>query len=70
MPLNFIKFRFNDKIIKEILWKRKQTSRVSRIEEFLLDPEKTIFELLEEFENSVEENKKCFITSRCRNLEN
>lgn len=47
----------------------KQTSRVSRIEEFLLDPEKTIFELLEEFGNSVEEIRSALSQVDVSNLE-
>lgn len=47
----------------------KQTNRVSRIEEFLLDPEKTIFELLEEFGNSVEEIRNALSQVDVANLE-
>lgn len=37
-----------------------QDERVSRIEEFLLDPEKTVFEMLEEFSGSLEEIRQAF----------
>lgn len=44
-------------------------NRVSRIEEFLLDPEKTLFELLEEFGGSVEEIKNALSQIDVANLE-
>ena len=48
----------------------KQTkNRVSRIEEFLLDPEKTLFELLEEFGGSVEEIRNALSQIDVANLE-
>lgn len=50
--------------------KENQTNnRVSRIEEFLLDPEKTLFELLEEFGGSVEEIKNALSQIDVANLE-
>lgn len=44
-------------------------NRVSRIEEFLLDPEKTLFELLEEFGGSVEEIRNALSQIDVANLE-
>ena len=36
----------------------KQDNRISKIEKYLLDPERTVFEMLSDFEGSIEEIKK------------
>ena len=48
---------------------KQKNNRVSRIEEFLLDPEKTLFELLEEFGGSVEEIRNALSQIDVANLE-